>query len=237
MRKYNYFIVVLGIFVVILMIIGFSLTGTPYSIQNDIKDRQRIADFSLIKGEINSYYQTNNQLPQRLNQLSSLVKLKDPYLNTDYVYQIDGKNTYKLCTSFDTDTNRSKTDRARNNYAIPEQSHSKGYYCLTYLIPSYMIKAPSSTPSPNTCKGEWIGGECLSEMCQDSDGENIYKKGSVAYKVKDNENFDVLYDYCPDAKHVYEKSCQSSDKGDGRYVIVSTLINCPNGCLDGTCSR
>lgn len=237
MRKYYYFIAGLGIFVIILLIIGFSLTGTPYSLQNETKDQQRISDFSYIQKEINSYYQTNNELPQRLNLVSSLEKLQDPYSHTDYVYQIDGKNSYKLCTTFATDTLKSKSDRARYNYAIPSQAHSKGYYCLTYLIPSYLIKTLSPTPSAKTCKGEWVAGECLSTMCQDSDGDNIYKKGSVVYKLQDNENFDVLNDFCANTNQIYERVCELSQKRENSYVIINNLTNCPNGCLDGACKQ
>jgi hypothetical protein len=85
----------------------------------------------------------------------------------------------------------------------------------------------------NECVAECMGaevvhdGECSEEealpTCNDSDGENIYTKGTM-------EQFkDVFEDLCIDEDHVKEYYCED---GQGKSLVHE----CLNGCVDGKCN-
>lgn len=153
MHKQYLSIIILGILVAIVCITGFSIIGSPIS-QRGIKlDQTRMSDFASIKSEIENYYSLNKILPQSLSSLTFTYapEPKDPESKQSYTYEKISDIDYKLCTTFSTDSEevKKKTNTSPNyEYyydSVNKSIHKKGYDCITYQLPKYLM--PSPTPN------------------------------------------------------------------------------------------
>lgn len=133
MFKYYISITILGIFVLVLIIGGIIIAGSPIS-QKDIQlDSNRLQAFESIKYQIENYYRTNHKLPVSLGEISPNINIQDPETKMSYDYKIIPPYSYQLCTTFLTDN--SKTVANYNNYGSDSallKTHKKGYDCLTF---------------------------------------------------------------------------------------------------------
>jgi hypothetical protein len=136
MRKYKIAISVIGIIVFVSLAIGFTLIGSPVS-QTAIRyDETRYNDFQQLKYRIESYTQTNNQLPRSLQDLNYTgMNITDPVTKKPYTYSIVDASRYQLCTEFSTSAEDFKKYSNANYYETPI-NHTIGYSCITYIVPS-----------------------------------------------------------------------------------------------------
>ena len=91
--------------IVIFIITGFFIMGSPASQREFRNDDQRINDLTSIQSQVTSYYRETERLPEALEDL------KDPlvggYVNTDpvtgddYEYAKTGDLTFELCAVFE----------------------------------------------------------------------------------------------------------------------------------------
>jgi len=68
----------------------------------------------------------------------------------------------------------------------------------------------------------------LSPLCSDSDGTDIFTKGTTIYNELVYCQQSTLVDGCIDSSTVVEFSCNSN-------TLVASDINCLNGCINGAC--
>ena len=78
MRNYYIFIALLNVLVVVVIMGGFIIGGTPVSQRDRALDATRLSNFSIIKYRIEDYYRTNRELPSALSQLTGEFSAQDP---------------------------------------------------------------------------------------------------------------------------------------------------------------
>jgi hypothetical protein len=170
MRKYYICIGILILFCTVLVGVLFSLVGSPWTIQAKQLDTQRLTDFYLIQSAVEGYYRDNKRLPETLGetkQYNESENLTDPETHKQYNYKTQSEYSYELCTSFSTVASSVNSSQNVMNPYINSVNlkHTKGYNCLSYTIPSYLITSsvypsnvtlsPTSTigPVPTTTTG------------------------------------------------------------------------------------
>src|SRR3990172_8481784 len=115
MANKKIFIFVLGIFVLLLIIVGLMLAGSPISQQALKYDEIRLRNFSSISYEITNF------------------SIADPETKRIYDYQKFSPNSYKLCTVFSTDSKSANSQYSYINSSSIKK-HKKGYDCVIYNL-------------------------------------------------------------------------------------------------------
>lgn len=144
MYKYYIFIASLGVSVVVLSILIFSIAGNPFRQQLIKLDSKRLSEFSKINIKIESYFQTNKKLPSNLSELDNLDKnlpIVDSETKKQYEYKIVSNSSYELCTEFSVDSK----ETADSYYDSQRTTHTKGYDCIPYTLPSYLLNSGQNT--------------------------------------------------------------------------------------------
>ena len=100
---------VISIVVLVSIILGFFIIGTP-GLQRDRRfDNQRINNLQTIQYQIVNYWDQKGTLPNDLNQLkdsiSGYTAPIDPETGESYKYNVLGELTFELCANFKTDSN------------------------------------------------------------------------------------------------------------------------------------
>lgn len=96
---------VIAVAIILLSIIaGFAVIGSPYTQRLRRADAMRIQNLSEIQWQIVNYWQSHGALPRTLvdlnDDISGFVASKDPESNKDYEYAIVGAAKFKLCANF-----------------------------------------------------------------------------------------------------------------------------------------
>jgi hypothetical protein len=152
MRKYNLFVTCVGVFVFVLIAVGFSIVGTPDVQRGRNKDASTVSNLQSISYAIDSYYRKNSALPSNLNSLGNTeyLRLTDSESNQPYGYRIRNEKSYELCANFSTEVlvpdNTSRYDSISPN----QKTHKKGYDCITFSISDYLqkqVQVPTKYPS------------------------------------------------------------------------------------------
>ncbi len=99
-------IIVAGV-VLLLVISGFVLIGSPAYQKNKNLDVIRVGNLHSIQYEVVSFFQQKGTLPSDLKQLedplSGFVPPRDPETNSDYKYSPTSKYTFEICADFKTE--------------------------------------------------------------------------------------------------------------------------------------
>lgn len=97
----------LGVVVVVAILAGFFIIGTPQHIRERKQDATRVQDLQNIQWQIVSFWQSKGALPATLADLNDpiggSVMPVDPVTREPYVYKRTGDLTFSLCTTFATD--------------------------------------------------------------------------------------------------------------------------------------
>jgi hypothetical protein len=154
MRKYNLFVTFVGVFVLVLMAIGFSVVGTPDVQRGRTKDATTMSNLKNISFEIDSYYKNNSALPSNLNLLGNAhyLLLTDPESNQPYGYHIRNKVSYDLCANFSTEVLVPDNTNRYDNLSPTQKMHKKGYDCIVFSISDFLqniVNQPTQIPSSN----------------------------------------------------------------------------------------
>lgn len=93
---------------VIAIVAGFFIMGTPNQIRLYRFDDQKVNDLTSIQYQVVNYWQLKEKLPAMLADLSdplsgSIVPL-DPQTGEAYTYQATGRLSFKLCATFNAET-------------------------------------------------------------------------------------------------------------------------------------
>ena len=141
MRKYYLGILVINIIVIVLVVAGFVIGGTPGDLKEVGYDTARISSFSNIKYAVQTYYRSYFRLPNYLTDIiASPESLRDPQTKELFTYTKESSMSYKLCAKFSTDSAKIKAKYAKDyyggyNYGGPnENEHKKGFDCITYTV-------------------------------------------------------------------------------------------------------
>ena len=88
----------------IVIIIGFSLAGSPQKERLRRFDAQKVSDLNNIEWQIVSYYQKKGYLPENLFELEDDISgfriPKDSQTGEDYEYQIKSDESFEICANF-----------------------------------------------------------------------------------------------------------------------------------------
>lgn len=142
--------IIVSIIVLIVLVFGFVIFGSPALARKIKFDNQRTSDLLNIQNAVTDYYRANNNvLPKNLDILSQgtsyyLSGVKDPETAVKYEYQIVSQNQYKLCANFSLDS----SVQDRNNYVYPASenfTHGVGRVCFDRTAGEIPLK-PSQVP-------------------------------------------------------------------------------------------
>jgi hypothetical protein len=93
-----------GILVVVTIVAGFFIIGTPQQIRAQKQDATRVQDLQNIQWQIVSYWQQKERLPATLADLNDPISNQsiptDPVSGQAYSYKPTGAMTFQLCASF-----------------------------------------------------------------------------------------------------------------------------------------
>lgn len=100
--------IVVSVIVLVSVISGIILIGTPSKQRDLANDRQRVSDLQRIQFNITDFYQDKASLPKNLEELKdplrSIVVPKDPETQESYKYEVIKPLTFKICAVFKTDS-------------------------------------------------------------------------------------------------------------------------------------
>ena len=146
----------LGVLVALACTIGISIAGTPISQRLINFDNTRLGDFTTMKYRVENYFRSHSRIPYNMSDLANGGDLPtDPESGNQYEYQKITDTSYKLCAVFSTDSGETREKEKALNTSYPmyldsdNQNHKKGYDCLSYTIPDYMLneaRVPSAAP-------------------------------------------------------------------------------------------
>ena len=93
-----------GILVVLTVVAGFFIVGTPQQARLYRIDQQKVNDLSTIQYQVVNYWQSKQALPKALTDLndplSGFSVPVDPQANDSYTYKATGALSFELCATF-----------------------------------------------------------------------------------------------------------------------------------------
>lgn len=142
-----------SVLVLIGVIGGFFITGSPFTQRLVRFDEARIADLSTLQGQIVNYWQQKNALPSSLDALrddiSGFVPPHDPETGAAYEYKKTGDLSFELCATFSTELTNSVSPKGYIRtpfapYGAPggTWNHGKGRVCFSRTIDPQLYRAP-----------------------------------------------------------------------------------------------
>ncbi len=132
-----------GALVVVTILAGFFIVGTPAEARKTRLDNQRISDLQTIQWQVVNYYQQKERLPSSITDLDDPIagytNPHDPQTNEPYVYRPGQGLSFTLCATFETegtaDWSRSEAMPIRAYGTIEgDWAHGAGETCYTRTI-------------------------------------------------------------------------------------------------------
>lgn len=138
--------------IIVSIIGGFFLVGTPGQQRQARLDMQRVNDLSSIQSEVVSYWTRNGELPASLNAISSDLTYfqipTDPISGEAYLYRVKSDLNFELCATFSTEDDGEGLSNSRYSYlgtGLSETfAHGVGETCFSRTI------NPDLYPKPTT---------------------------------------------------------------------------------------
>lgn len=136
--------------ILIAIVAGFFVMGTPAEQRAKRFDEQRIQNLQMLQSEIINYWQAKETLPADLtvlkNDVTGFIPPTDPKKTEPYEYQVKGDLVFELCATFETTGEDIKTGAARRVYLEPDYygyeanwQHEVGRVCFERTIdPDYL---------------------------------------------------------------------------------------------------
>jgi len=135
-----------GLLVVLTIIAGFFIIGTPAQARVARMDAQKVSDMQSIQWQIVNYYQQKQALPQTLDQLqdpiSGYMIPNQPETNKPYEYKLRGGLSFELCADFGGVSTRQEglsmaepaALRLKGDLGVGSWQHDKGNECFLRTI-------------------------------------------------------------------------------------------------------
>jgi hypothetical protein len=123
---------IIAILVVILSIVfGFVIMGSPNTARQKRFDDQRVSDLSNIQCQIINYWQSKGKIPNAISELKDSISgyqaSTDPDTNSSYVYEKTGEKSFKLCANFSLTSSDNQNRIIDQTQTYPVSI--KEYYC------------------------------------------------------------------------------------------------------------
>lgn len=201
--------------VLLTLIYGFTVSGSPFGSREKKLDSARVNNLYNLSSSIESYYSTNKKLPKDLSVLpnysSSTDSMKDPETNTPYEYGVVSETSYKLCALFSSELTQNDKDSSLTSLYTGDKKfyHPKGYHCFTLNLPSYLVPTPtvmymtpfatpSATSSASVCNAVFPKNNCNAAVTGNSRGLTSAAKywidcPLVDFNCSDKSKQGVLY--------------------------------------------
>lgn len=100
-----------GVVVLVSVIAGFFIIGSPFEARENRFDRQKVQDLQSIQWQVVNYWQRTETLPETLDDLkeplSGFMVPVDPQTGEPYTYRVLGDRSFELCATFN---NSDETD-------------------------------------------------------------------------------------------------------------------------------
>ena len=94
--------------IIVSVVIGFAVIGSPRAQREYRYDSQKVSDLQNIQWQVINYYQMKGVLPEGLTNLNDSLKpgliSNDPQTGEAYVYKKTGPLAFELCASFNKET-------------------------------------------------------------------------------------------------------------------------------------
>ncbi len=160
-RRNRSVVVAVGALVLVTIVAGFFIVGTPQQARTYRQDAQRVSDLQTIQYQITNYWQHTQTLPTTLAEvrdpLSGVTIPVDPATGAPYVYQAMGATSFKICATFG---------------AVSQQGQT--YPNSPYSLQSAPIAQPTATvPAEPAGLG---GGAELTDTWQHAAGEVCFAR-------------------------------------------------------------
>lgn len=125
--------------VILILLYGFYLAGTPGSARKAAFDTRRIRDLNIIQTKIITYWKKTKHLPNSLNALTDTISgfkaPSDPETKISYEYKILSNNAFQLCSNFNLPS--SNTEVSQSVFPLDDNwnwQHPAGHYCFVRTI-------------------------------------------------------------------------------------------------------
>lgn len=148
-KVFSYVVILI---VLIAIIAGFFIAGSPKEERARKFDEQRVSNLQFIQGEIINYWLRKAALPQKLDELRDDIRgvsiPQDPENGTAYAYEMLGPESFKLCAVFNRPSlgKEFTAPQPARPYYYPEPafsenwSHDSGSTCFDRKIDKDLYK-------------------------------------------------------------------------------------------------
>lgn len=150
-----------AILVLVTIVSGFFIMGTPGEIRLQRFDDQKVSDLQNIQYQVINYWQSKQKLPENSHELvdplSGYTLPKDPQSGQDYGYRITkAPYSFEVCADFNADSKTGSTDASvAQHYGADNTTwqHTAGQNCFERTIdpekyPPFNTKAVPAVPTP-----------------------------------------------------------------------------------------
>jgi type II secretory pathway pseudopilin PulG len=125
--------------ILISIVIGFAVLGSPRTQRRHRYDEQKVADLQNINTAVQNYYRSTASIPGSLSDLSPQYYSPlptDPQSGESYEYQLIGQSAkaYRLCATFNFASDANDPSLAYP-YETISWKHPAGRYCFDLAIP------------------------------------------------------------------------------------------------------
>jgi len=133
---------VVSVFVIMAIVGGFIVMGSPSTIRKIKFDQTRVYDLQNIQAQTLNFWQQKRVLPNTLAELNNPVVNylvpKDPVAGTDYIYEKTGDLSFKLCAQFEAESVNAESDMRGPYYegkeVMSNWQHGVGQICFDRTI-------------------------------------------------------------------------------------------------------
>jgi hypothetical protein len=143
-----------GVLIVVTVLAGFMIVGTPAEARKMRLDNQRVSDLQSIQWQVVNYWQLKQALPVSIVELedpiSGYLNPRDPETGELYVYRPTGPLSFELCATFaasgDADWGKGEPMPIRAYGSIEGSwAHGAGEQCFTRAIDPERYPPASNT--------------------------------------------------------------------------------------------
>lgn len=130
--------------VLVVLVWGFLLMGSPSFARKLVADRVRIGDLKEWKRGVVNYFEQKRKLPESLLEIDeenfSRRRFEDPTSKTPYEYRVVDQFTFELCATFQLSSEDAERDKWPNgpsgtSDAAKEWRYKPGHHCFRFEVP------------------------------------------------------------------------------------------------------
>ncbi|MFH1444358.1 MAG: DUF5671 domain-containing protein [Candidatus Peregrinibacteria bacterium] len=145
----------LSVFVIVVIITGFILGGSPFEQRRIRFDELRASDLQELQYQVIEYWVAKDTLPQTINDLESpltgFMPPSDPNTGGAYEYQSLQKLTFELCATFETTSTSAEKHRPSVYEPFGTENfwdHGAGRVCFERTIDPDLYRERMGKPMP-----------------------------------------------------------------------------------------